>query len=142
MPGSGRIAYKFMPPECKGYIDKVTDILFKRPDIGVQYDVYMKAVGDIHRVLGKTSREISKEMNSAKEDLYNRTGNIILQSVCCLKEQILGDKDFVYADFIYPDSEEENIDLTDSNDFEDEEDYDDSEEEKDNPLKEEKNLGK
>lgn len=136
MPGSGRIAYKFMPPECKGYIDKVTDILFKRPDIGVQYDVYMKAVGDIHRVLGKTSREISKEMNSAKEDLYNRTGNIILQSVCCLKEQILGDKDFVYADFIYPDSEEENIDLTDSNDFE--EDYDDSEEEKDNPLKEEK----
>ena len=91
----------------------------------------MKAVGDIHRVLGKTSREISKEMNSAKEDLYNRTGNIILQSVCCLKEQILGDKDFVYADFIYPDSEEENIDLTDSNDFE--EDYDDSEEEKDNP---------
>lgn len=103
----------------------------------------MKAVGDIHRVLGKTSREISKEMNSAKEDLYNRTGNIILQSVCCLKEQILGDKDFVYADFIYPDSEEEeNIDLTDSNDFEDEEDYDDSEEEKDNPLKEEKNLGK
>lgn len=138
MPGSGRIAYKFMPPECKGYIDKVTDILFKRPDIGVQYDVYMKAVGDIHRVLGKTSREISKEMNSAKEDLYNRTGNIILQSVCCLKEQILGDKDFVYADFIYPDSEEENIDLTDSNDFE--EDYDDSEEEKDNPLKEEKKF--
>lgn len=24
MPGSGRIAYKFMPPECKGYIDKVS----------------------------------------------------------------------------------------------------------------------
>lgn len=116
MPGSGRIAYKFMPPECKGYIDKVTDILLKRPDIGGQYDVYMKAVGDIHRVLGKTSREISKEMTSAKEDLYNRTGNIILQSVCCLKEQILGDKESVYADFIYPDPEEtENIDLTDSN---------------------------
>ena len=56
----------------------------------------------------------------------------------------MGDKDFVYADFIYPDSEEEeNIDLTDSNDFEDEEDYDDSEEEKDNPLKKKKkNLGK
>ena len=30
MPGSGRIAYKFMPPECKGYIDKVTDILLKK----------------------------------------------------------------------------------------------------------------
>lgn len=94
MPGSGRIAYKFMPPECKGYIDKVTDILFKRPDIGVQYDVYMKAVGDIHRVLGKTSREISKEMNSAKEDLYNRTGNIILQSVCCLSEVYLEEQDY------------------------------------------------
>ena len=50
----------------------------------------------------------------------------------------MGDKDFVYADFIYTDSEEENIDLTDSNDFE--EDYDDSEEEKDNPLKEEKKF--
>lgn len=141
MPGSGRIAYKFMPPECKGYIDKVTDILLKRPDIGGQYDVYMKAVGDIHRVLGKTSREISKEMTSAKEDLYNRTGNIILQSVCCLKEQILGDKESVYADFIYPDPEEaENIDLTDSNENDFEEDYDDSEEEKDNPLKEEKKF--
>ena len=138
MPGSGRIAYKFMPPECKSYIDKVTDILLKRPDIGGQYNIYIKAVGDIQRVLGKTAQEVSREKKSAKEDLYNRIGNIVLQSVCHLRDQIMDVKDVEYENFIYSQPEDDTENITVLNDFE--ETHDNDREEKEDPFLAEKIL--
>lgn len=89
LPGKGRISYKFMPPECKAYIDQVTGLFLKRPEVKVEYQQYMNAVEQIHKSLGKTGKEIEIQCNNSIKDLYSRTGNIILKAVCEIKDSVL-----------------------------------------------------
>ncbi len=91
MPGTGRVAYKFMPLECKAYLNQVTEILLKRTDINREYQQYINAVEKIQGALGKTQKEIDKVRDNAITELYGRTGNIVLKSVCMIKDEILNE---------------------------------------------------
>ena len=93
IPKEGRIKYTFMPVECKAYIDRVTDIFLKRPEIKQEYDKYIKATENLHRSLGKTKGEINnqlkKKLFDKNDGIYTRIGNIVLKGVRGLKDSIL-----------------------------------------------------
>lgn len=89
MPGKGKIAYKFMPAECKAYIDQVSDVFLKHTDIRSEYNKYLKAVRDIHKCLGKTDKEIAAQERNSINNLYSRVGNIVLKGVYNMKRDIL-----------------------------------------------------
>lgn len=108
LPGKGRIAYEFMPPDCKAEVDRITELFLKRPDVKAEYDRYMQAVKDIHNILGKTKREITKAREDSVKDLYNRTGNIILKGILGIREEVLSMKK----------EDEKNEEVITNNDFE------------------------
>ena len=89
LPGKGRISYKFMPPECKAHIDQVTELFLKRPEVNAEYQQYRSAVEQIHKSLGKTGKEIKEQCDNSINELYSRTGNIVLKAVCEIRESIL-----------------------------------------------------
>ena len=93
MPGTGRITYQYMPVECKAYIDQVTDIMLNRPDLSKEYTAYISAVENIQKSLGKDAVEIRDRKDSAKNEIYNRTGNIVLKAIFNMKDYILDEQD-------------------------------------------------
>lgn len=97
LPSGGSMKYTFMPPECKAYIDQVTEVFLKRPEIKREYDQYRKATEDIHKSLGKTKWEIEQAVNrqlfAKKDGLYTRIGNTVLKGVYGIKDVILNPLD-------------------------------------------------
>lgn len=89
LPGTGRLHYKFMPPECKAYIDQVSQFFLKRPDIKSEYNQYLNAIENIHKILGKTVKEIEEQKVKSTNELYSRTGNIVLRGVLNIRDSIL-----------------------------------------------------
>lgn len=89
LPGKGRIAYQFMPEDNKAYIDRITDMYLNRPDIKKEYKGYLDAVGNIHKLLGKTKEEVNAQKNISLKELYNRVGNIVLKSAIAAENSIL-----------------------------------------------------
>ena len=89
MPGKGRIAYQFMPVECKAYIDRVSQIFLNRADINKEYERFVRAVRQIQRSLGKNKEEISQAEETSVKEIYNRVGNIVLKAVSGMKSQIM-----------------------------------------------------
>lgn len=116
LPKSGRISYKFMPMECKAYIDQVSDIFLQKPEIKREYNQYIKAIEDIHKSLGKTSKEIKEEKNYAINELHNRTGNIVLKAVSLMRD-----------DIIYSDKKEYESDMDFSDEYKNQENMNGSE---------------
>ncbi len=100
LPDHGRLMYKFMPPECKGNIDRITEIFLRRADISAEYERYICAVNEIHKLLGKTSKEIKQQREKSIEELYNRTGNIVLKGVLQIRDNILNDDDRAQDDVL------------------------------------------
>ena len=91
MPGRGRIMYAFMPPECKAYIDQITDTLMKRSDLGKQYRQYLSATKALYKIEGYTKEEIDQKCNKIISDIYARSGNIILKGIKNTKAELLNE---------------------------------------------------
>ncbi len=79
LPDTGRMYYKFMPPSVKNEIDKISDFIFKRPEIKAALSGYLTAADQIHQIDHPGQSDITRKL--AKKDIYRRTGNIILKYV-------------------------------------------------------------
>ena len=80
LPLEGRMNYQFMPREVKKEIDKISDFIFKRPEMKQALSSYIQAADQIHQIKGSSSDRESYR-KKMKSDIYKRTGNIILKSL-------------------------------------------------------------
>lgn len=86
-PKTGRLNYKFMPLEIKTELNKICDTLLERSDYKKSFENYIDVQGQISKLNGKTSYEISKSKKEAEKDIYGRMGNIVLKSAKTLLER-------------------------------------------------------
>lgn len=91
--GGGRINYGFMPLECKAYIDRISDLFMKQPDIAKEYRAFLKATEDMHICRGEDKKEVAEKKNAAIKEMYTRTGNVILKNIFKLRKDILQEYD-------------------------------------------------
>ncbi len=87
LPESGRMYYKFMTPDIKKEIDKISDIIFKQPEMKAALSKYLQTANYIHQI--KTPRYDKHAQDNAKKEIYRRAGNIILKAVSDDLEQRL-----------------------------------------------------
>lgn len=100
LPDSGRLNYQFMPTDVKKEIDKISHLLFKRPEMAQALSSYIQAADQIHQISGVgTASERDSVRRKAKQDILKRTGNIILKHIRYLEEPSLTSSD----DVILPD---------------------------------------
>lgn len=77
----GRIAYKLLPEEMKEQVDRITEILYKRPDVQCGLEKYINAVGKMQEYYGKTKTEKIASESLARKDMHYRICNKILKIV-------------------------------------------------------------
>lgn len=80
VPKDGRLQYKFMPPEVKSEIDKITDKILEIPQYRKMFNGYIKSVEDLSKIYTNKDEDIEEARNNAKEDIYKRIGNNILKT--------------------------------------------------------------
>ena len=78
LPSSGRLSYKYLPPETKKELDEISKKILERPDMQKKVSAILSAVEDIGKLGGKTQTEISRNLRRTSFDIQKRTGNIIL----------------------------------------------------------------
>lgn len=86
LPASGRTNYKFMPPEVKKELDKISDIVFKQPDTKAALSQYLEAASHIHQI--KSPGYDKHALDNARKEMYRRTGNIILKNMTNYLKQL------------------------------------------------------
>jgi len=79
LPESGRMYYKFMTPDVKKKIDKISDIIFKQPEMKAALSKYLENANYIHQI--KNPGYDKQAQDNAKKEIYRRAGNIILKAV-------------------------------------------------------------
>ena len=78
LPSSGRLSYKYLPPETKKELDEISKKILGRPDMQKKVSAILSAVEDIGKLGGKTQTEINRNLRRTSFDIQKRTGNIIL----------------------------------------------------------------
>lgn len=80
IPSTGRIQYKFMPPEVKKEIDKITDKILSIPSFNRAFNDYLESVEKYTRLYTEKEEDIESSITNAKIDIYHRIGNNVLKS--------------------------------------------------------------
>lgn len=88
LPTTGRLNYGYMPQETKKEIDKISDIIFNHPDVKQQFNDYVNASEKLSATYSPGKKHHEVNIEKAKKDLYNRSGNIILKTAQKLVSQI------------------------------------------------------
>lgn len=94
VPKGGRLQYKFMPPEVKAEIDKITDKIIEMPQYQKMFYGYMKSVEDLAKLYTEKVEDIEEAKLNAKNDIYTRIGNNILKTK---KEIVVDNKKVDFA---------------------------------------------
>ena len=81
LPEHGRLNYKFLPPDVKDQVDKITDMLLQRPDMQSSLEKYLASVEQMQGYFGKTKTKIQSEKNIAEKDVRKRIANRILKEI-------------------------------------------------------------
>lgn len=79
LPQSGRLNYKFLPPEIKHEVDLVVDKILKFPAFENQYHNYLHSVSQINASYSVVKSKAQHNLKSADDDLKKRIANIILK---------------------------------------------------------------
>lgn len=77
----GRIAYKLLPKEMKEQVDRIAELLYKRPDVQCSLERYVNAVGTMQKYYGKTNTEKEFSEAAARKDMHYRICNKILKVI-------------------------------------------------------------
>ena len=79
LPQTGRLNYKFLPPELKHKVDHISDILFQNTAIQKKATEYSLAVKRLSETYSPSESHHKVNVERAQTDLYTRSGNIILK---------------------------------------------------------------
>ena len=79
LPGQGRIAYQFMPPEVKEKLDHMAKWLIDQPQFKDSRERYFGAVEAMTRHYSLKPEDISAALKRAEDDLKKRLAQIILR---------------------------------------------------------------
>lgn len=79
MPGKGRAALQYMPPDVKLEARKIADQLINQSSFKESLDRYMKSVEEMTELHTNNSDTIQKAKENAYNDLRDRVANIIVR---------------------------------------------------------------
>lgn len=81
LPKTGRLNYKFLPPEVKKEVDSVIEHILSYPAFESKYCEYVEACKKISASYSVVGKKAEHNLFSAEKDLRTRLANIILKKV-------------------------------------------------------------
>ncbi len=88
LPPTGRIAYKFMPPEVKSMVDNIVNSLCERPDVKRELSKYFDSVNAISESYSANALKREINLAHAKNDINTRLGNCVLATAKTIRKEI------------------------------------------------------
>jgi hypothetical protein len=79
MPGHGRIALKYMPPEVKGKVQETADWLLRQPGFADQAGRYQEIAGELASTYTKNEESFTKAKQNAYNDVRDRVSQLLLK---------------------------------------------------------------
>lgn len=80
MPGKGRAALKFMPPEIKQDAREIADWILRQPHFRQQVERHQKAAEQLASTYAKDPAKLKQARENAYNDLRDRVANIALRA--------------------------------------------------------------
>lgn len=81
LPASGRLAYKYLPPEQKEALDRIVDEFLSSPPLKDKYRSFQKSMQDILKSYSVVGEKEERKMDQAVTDLKRRLGNVVLKEL-------------------------------------------------------------
>ena len=75
LPKSGRLTYKFLPPEAKEQLTKLSNLIISRTDMQREISSYLNTIKEMHGYYGETQTEIKNAQLQGKADIEKRIKN-------------------------------------------------------------------
>lgn len=80
MPGQGRAALKFMPPEVKTEVRQLADWLIGQPEMQDAVGKYRAATAELTRLYTSSSTRNTETLAKADNDLRDRVSNVLIKA--------------------------------------------------------------
>ncbi|MEG0962402.1 MAG: MobP3 family relaxase, partial [Lachnospiraceae bacterium] len=87
LPGSGSFKYQYMTPDIKKTINQISDKLYTHLDLKKELDTYLSSSEKLGQLIGEDTEDLKHRKSRDINDIYTRTGNIILKCTKILLEQ-------------------------------------------------------
>ena len=81
LPKSGRLTYKFLPPEAKEQLTKLSNLIISRTDMQREISSYLNTIKEMHGYYGETQTEIKNAQLQGKADIEKRIKNALLREI-------------------------------------------------------------
>ena len=81
LPKSGRLTYKFLPPEAKEQLTKLSNLIISRTDMQREISAYLNTIKEMHGYYGETKTEIKNAQLQGKADIEKRIKNALLREI-------------------------------------------------------------
>ena len=81
LPKSGRLTYKFLPPEAKEQLTKLSGLIISRTDMQREISSYLNTIKEMHGYYGETKTEIKNAQLQGKADIEKRIKNALLREI-------------------------------------------------------------
>ena len=81
LPKSGRLTYKFLPPEAKEQLTKLSGLIISRTDMQREISSYLNTIKEMHGYYGETKTEIKNAQLQGKTDIEKRIKNALLREI-------------------------------------------------------------
>ena len=81
LPKSGRLTYKFLPPEAKEQLTKLSGLIISRTDMQREISSYLNTIKEMHGYYGETKTEIKNAPLQGKADIEKRIKNALLREI-------------------------------------------------------------
>ena len=79
MPGHGRIALRYMPPEVKEKVQETADWLLRQPGFADQAGRYQEIAGELASTYTKKEESFTKAKQNAYNDVRDRVSQVLLK---------------------------------------------------------------
>lgn len=92
MPGTGRIALKYMPPEVKEEVNAITDWILSQPGFQQQVAKYLQTHKELSDIYTHQEKQVNDALAAAYNDLRNRVSQEVLKAAASMQKI---DREFV-----------------------------------------------
>ena len=86
MPGHGRIALKYMPPEVKERVQETADWLLRQPGFADQSERYQEIAGEMTNTYIKSEESFTKAKRHAHNDVRDRVSQLLLKGAAAMQK--------------------------------------------------------
>jgi hypothetical protein len=92
MPGHGRIALQYMPPEVKEKVQETAGWLLRQPGFADQAERYQEVAGELASTYTKNEESFNKAKQNAYNDVRDRVSQLLLKGAAEIQKNELPDR--------------------------------------------------